>query len=111
MNKVQVDKEFENLVKYGASRGVTKCTDDDFNKLLDWSKKNDPIIKQMEKSTDYGYYAISFIIIFIIFIIFLMLYYSVEITTEALDGLIDEKNKNNYIDISEYDNEYIEDDN
>lgn len=106
MNKVQVNKDFDNLVKYNTSKGLNKCDDKDYQNLLEWANKNE--INQTIKKTDYGYYIIVFLIIFFIVIILLMLYYTEKVVTSSLDSLLDEKNKSGYIEVEEYDNEELE---
>lgn len=107
MNKVQLNKDFDNLVKYNLSKGVIKCEDNDYKNLIEWANKNDPTIFQNVKKTDYGFYIITFIIIFFVIVILLILYYTEKLVTDNLDSLIDENNKSSYIDIDEYDAEEL----
>src|SRR4029077_11718474 len=101
MNKVQINKEFNDLVRY-LSVKYKKYEEKDYKSLLEWANKNDNILNQNIKSTDYMYYFIVFLIIIIILVIILIYYYSEDLTTESLDSLLDENNKSSYIEVEEY---------
>ena len=108
MNRSQVNRDFDNLVKYNINNGILKCEDNDYKLLLEWGKKNDPTLNPYVKKTDYGFYIVTFIIISVIIIILLMLYFTETKTEDIITDLLDENNKSSYIKIDEYDNEELE---
>jgi len=107
MNKNQINKDFNILIKSHFNKGIVKCEDNDYKKLLEWANINNSV--QAAKKTDYAFYIITFLIIFFIVVILLILYYSEKITTDSLNSLIDEKNKSNYIEVDQYEAEELVD--
>jgi hypothetical protein len=105
MNKTQINKDFEILVKSQFNKGVVRCDENEYKNLLEWASINNGV--QAAKKTDYGFYIITFLIIFFVVVILLIIYYTEKIVTDSLNSLIDDKNKSNYINIEEYDAEEL----
>jgi hypothetical protein len=99
------NKEFDNLVRIYSNKGILIKDETQYKNLIEWAAKNEgSIIKKI----DYGYYAIIFFIIILIAIILLIMYYTEKITVENLEDLINPENESPFIEIEEYENEFIE---
>ena len=107
MNKNQINKDFDILVKSHFNKGVVKCDENDYKNLLEWASIKNGV--QAGKKTDYAYYIITFLIIFFFVVILLIIYYTEKIVTESLNSLIDDKNKSSYISVDQYDAEELRD--
>ena len=102
--KDKINKEFDTLLKSYSSKGPLLKDENQYKNLLDWASKNDNLIKR----TDYGYYAIVFLIVILVLIILLIMYYTERVSIAVLDDLIKSDNESPFIEIEEYENEFIE---
>ena len=103
-DKEKVNKEFDNLVRVYTNKGLIIKDENQYKNLLDWSSKNSDIVKK----TDYGYYAIIIFIIILILMILLIIYYTENITIDNLNDLLNPENESSFIEVEEYENEFIE---
>ena len=100
----KINKDFDGLVRIYTNKGLLIKDENQYKNLLDWAAKNDNPVKR----TDYGYYAIIILIVIIVLIILLIMYYAERVTITNLTDLINPENESPFIEIEEYENEFIE---